>query len=141
LGGGAELILTCDIRVASERAAFGQSEIKWGMIPSCGACQRLRLLVGIGIAKEIILTGRKLTAQEAHHLGIYNRLVSEKNLMPEASSLAKEIASNPLIALKQAKKVIDAGADITMAMDLDFEASKECFFIGDTIDRTKTFSI
>ncbi len=139
LGGGAELALTCDIRVASDRAEFGQSEIKWGMIPSCGACQRLRLIVGIGIAKEIILTGRKLTAKEAHRVGIYNRLVSEKKLMPEALSLAKEISSNPMLAVKQAKKVIDAGADITRALDFDFEASKECFFSGDTIDRTKTF--
>lgn len=139
LGGGAELTLTCDIRVASVRAAFGQSEIKWGMIPSCGACQRLRLLVGVGIAKEIILTGRTLTAEEAYRLGIYNRLVTERKLMLEAVSLAKEISSNPAIALKQAKKVIDAGADIGMALEMDFEASKECFFAGDTFDRTKTF--
>ena len=139
LGGGAELVLTCDIRVASDKAAFGQTEIKWGMIPSCGACQRLRLITGVGIAKEIILTGRVLSAGEAHQMGIFNRLVAEDQLMSEALALAGEIASNPPIAVKQAKKVIDSGADISMALDLDFEASKACFYSGDTLDRTKIF--
>ena len=139
LGGGAELALTCDIRLASEKAAFGQTEVKWGMIPSCGACQRLRLIAGIAIAKEVILSGRVLKAREAHQMGIFNRLLPEAELMPAALALASEIASNPPLAVKQAKKAIDSGADISMALDLDFEASKECFLSGDTLDRTKTF--
>lgn len=72
-------------------------------------------------------------------MGIFNRLFPEAELMPAAAALAAEIAANPPLAVKQAKKAIDAGADITMALDLDFEASKECFFSGDTLDRTKTF--
>ena len=139
LGGGAELALTCDIRVASPKAKFGQTEIKWGMIPSCGACQRLRLITGMGIAREIIFTGRVLEAAEAHRLGIYNRLVPGEKLLDEAMGLAKEIADNPPLAVKQAKKVLEAGADISMALDLDFEASKECFFAGDAFSKPKTF--
>ncbi|MDP2645295.1 MAG: enoyl-CoA hydratase/isomerase family protein, partial [Desulfobacterales bacterium] len=139
LGGGAELALTCDIRLASPNARFGQSEIKWGMIPSCGACQRLRLIAGMGVAKEIILSGRTLEAQEAFRLGIYNRLVPENMLMAEALNLAGEIASNSPVAVRQAKKALDWGADIAGALDMDFEASKECFFAGDTLDLSKTF--
>ena len=139
LGGGAELALTCDIRVASPVARFGQSEIKWGMIPSCGACQRLRLITGMGIAKEIILTGRVLNADEAYKLGIYNRLVPADKVQEEAMNLAGEISGNPPIAVKQAKKVLDLGADISAALDFDFEASKECFFTGDALNKPKTF--
>jgi len=139
LGGGAELALTCDIRIAAPAAKFGQSEIKWGMIPSCGACQRLRLITGMGVAKEIILTGRVLEADEAYRLGIYNRLVPGESLLEEAMKLAKEISENPPIAVKQAKKALDMGADISAALDFDFEASKECFFSGEALKGPKTF--
>lgn len=139
LGGGAELALTCDIRLASHEARFGQSEIKWGMIPSCGACQRLRLITGMGMAKEIIFTGRVLEAEEAYRLGIYNRLVPGERLMEEAMNLAKEISANPPLALKQAKKALDVGADINAALDFDFEASKEGFFAGDALSGPKRF--
>ncbi len=139
LGGGAELALACDIRVASPAARFGLSEIKWGMIPSCGACQRLRLVTGMGMAKEIILTGRVLEAEEAYRLGIYNRLAPYEKLEEEAINLAKQISENPPIAVKQAKKVLDSGVDISAALDFDFEASKECFFAGNALSKPKTF--
>jgi len=139
LGGGAELALACDIRVASPAARFGLSEIKWGMIPSCGACQRLRLITGMGVAKEIILTGRVLEAEEAYRLGIYNRLVPYESLQEETMRLAKQISENPPIAVKQAKKVLDLGANISAALDFDFEASKECFFAGNALSKPKTF--
>ena len=139
LGGGAELALACDIRVASPAARFGLSEIKWGMIPSCGACQRLRLITGMGVAKEIILTGRILEAEDACRLGIYNRLVPYEKLQEETMSLAKQISENPPVAVKQAKKVLDLGANISAALDFDFEASKECFFAGNALSKPKTF--
>lgn len=139
LGGGAELALTCDLRVASSGARFGHTEIKWGMIPSCGACQRLRLLVGMGIAKDMILTGRVLEAEEAYRLGIYNRLVPGENLMPAALGLAREIAAHPPVAVKQAKKALDTGASLASALDFDFEASKECFLAGDALAKPKKF--
>ena len=139
LGGGAEMALACDIRIATPAARFGQTEIKWGMIPSCGACQRLRLVTSVSIAKDIIFTGRVLEAEEAFRLGIYNRLVSGEQLMEEVMNLSKQISANPPIAIKQAKKVLDMGVDIRAALDFDFEASKECFFSGDTLTRVKTF--
>lgn len=139
LGGGAELAVTCDIRVACPLAKFGQTEIRWGMIPSCGACQRLRLIVGMGIAKELILTGRVLEAEEAHRLGIYNRLVPADDLMEEALEIAGQIAGNPSSAVRQAKKALDAGADISFSLDFDFEASKECFFSDDALKGPKRF--
>jgi enoyl-CoA hydratase/carnithine racemase len=139
LGGGAELALSCDIRVASPMAKFGLTEVKWGMIPSCGACQRLRLITGMGVAKEIILTGRVLEAEEAYRLGIYNRMVKREKVMEEAMNLAEEISENPPLAVKQAKKVLELGADMSLALDLDFEASKECFFAGDAMEKPKSF--
>jgi len=139
LGGGAEMAITCDLRVASPAAKFGQTEIKWGMIPSCGACQRLRLITGIGIAKELILTGRVIEAENAYKLGIYNHLTSNEKLQEVTMNLAKEISANPFIAVKQAKKTLDLGADISTALDFDFEASKECFFVGDALRKPKTF--
>ena len=130
LGGGAELILACDMRLASPDASFGQSEIRWGMIPSCGACNRLRLLAGVGVAKELIMSGRTISAAEACRVGIYNRLVEKSGLMGEALELASSIAAHSPVAVRQAKKVLDMGSNITAALDYEFEASKECFFAG-----------
>ncbi len=138
-GGGAELALACDIRIASPRARFAQSEIKWGMIPACGACQRLRMIVGIGIAKEVIFTGRVIEAEEAHRLRIYNRVVPPEDLMEEAEKLALEISKNSPIALKQAKRAIDIGASISESLDYEFEVSKECYFIGEAMTEPKKF--
>ena len=138
-GGGAELAITCDLRVACHEAKFAQSEIKWGMIPSCGACQRLRAIAGLSVAKDIILTGRVVEAEEAYRLGIYNRLVSIEDLEGETLKLANQIAGYPPSATKQAKKAIEVGANMSWAMDFDFEASKECFLSGDAFSRPKTF--
>jgi len=129
-GGGAELALACDIRIASTKGKFAQSEIRWGMIPACGGCQRLRMIVGTGKAKEIIFTGAALEAEEAVRLGIYNKVVPEEHLMTEAKKLASEISKNSLVALRQAKKAIDIGAGISESLDLEFELSKECYYAG-----------
>jgi len=132
-GGGAELALACDIRIASAEAKFAQSEIRWGMIPACGACQRLRMIVGIGRAKEIIFTGKVLEAEEAVALGIYNRVSPVDDLMAEAGRLASDIARNSPVALAQAKKAIDVGAHISESLNFEFEVSKECYFAGDAM--------
>jgi enoyl-CoA hydratase/carnithine racemase len=139
LGGGAELALACDIRIASNSAKFGQTEIKWGMIPSCGACQRLRLITGVSVAKEIVFTGRVLEAKEAYRLGIYSYLVSDEYLMVKSIELAKEIAANSPVAVKQAKKILDIGSDISRSLDFEFEASTECFVVGDAFSKSKSF--
>ena len=139
LGGGAELILACDVRLATPESFFAQSEIKWGMIPSCGACQRLRLLVGVGRAKEIILSGRKISAEEAWRIGIYNHLVPGEKLIPEAQELALAMAEHSPVALRQAKRVLDQGSDIFASLEYEFEASKECFFAGQAMEGFKEF--
>jgi enoyl-CoA hydratase/carnithine racemase len=138
-GGGAELALVCDMRVASERARFGQTEIRWGMIPACGACQRLRMIVGIGRAKEIILTGREVGVDEALQWGIYNRVVPAGRLMDEARRLALDIARNSPVAVKQAKKAVDMGAHILESLEFEFEASKACYFAGEAMTGPEKF--
>lgn len=139
LGGGAELILACDIRLATDESSFAQSEIRWGMIPSCGACQRLRLLVGIGRAKEIIFSGRKINAEEALRMGIYNHLLPEESLMATAWEMASSMAEYSPVTLRQAKRVLDQGSDISASLEFEFEASKECFFVGQAMEGFKRF--
>ncbi len=132
-GGGAEVALACDIRIASTTAKFSQSEIRWGMIPACGGCQRLRMIVGIGRAKELVFTGRVVEAEEAVQMGIFNRAVSPEDFEGEVKKLATEIANNSLLAVRQAKKAIDVGADVSAAFDYEFEVSKACYFAGDAM--------
>lgn len=139
LGGGAELALVCDIRIATPHARFGQTEIRWGMIPSAGGCQRLRLMVGMAVAKELILTGRVVEAEEALRLGIYNKVVSSEDLLAEALNVGNEMAEHSSVALKQAKKVLDFGAGLTSSLAFDLEASKECFSKGQAMDGHKAF--
>jgi enoyl-CoA hydratase/carnithine racemase len=139
LGGGAELALVCDLRIATPQARFGQTEIRWGMIPSAGGCQRLRLIVGMAVAKELIMTGRVIEAEEAVRLGIYSKVMSPEDLMPEALNMGNVMAEHSSVALKQAKKVLDFGAGLTPSLAFDLEASKECFFKGQAMDGHKTF--
>ncbi len=131
LGGGAELALSCDIRIASENARFGQTEIKWGMMPAYGGCQQLRMIVGPGMAKELILSGKIIEADEACRIGIYNRVVPSETLMEEVGQLASEIANNSSVSVIQAKKAIDVGAGISESLDFEFEVSKACYFAGE----------
>jgi methylglutaconyl-CoA hydratase len=131
LGGGAELALACDIRIASENASFGLIEIRWGIIPPGGSCQRLPRIVGSGKAKELIFTGRIIDAKEAERIGIYNQVVPSGKLFDTTHKLAEEINKNSLVAVRQAKRTMNLGANLHMAMAFDYEASKECYFVGD----------
>jgi enoyl-CoA hydratase len=139
LGGGAELALVCDIRLATPHARFGQTEIRWGMIPSAGACQRLRLITGMAVAKELILTGKVIVAEQALRLGIYNKVVTPEDLMTEALNMGNEMAQHSSVALKQAKKVLDFGAGLTPSLAFDLEASKECFYKSQAMGGHKAF--
>jgi methylglutaconyl-CoA hydratase len=132
-GGGAEVALACDIRIASSNARFSQSEIRWGMIPACGGCQRLRMIVGIGRAKELVFTGRVVESEEAVQMGIFNKVVPPEDLQEEVRKLATEIANNSPLAVRQAKKAIDGGADVSAAFDYEFEVSKACYYAGDAM--------
>lgn len=107
LGGGLELALACNIRIASEKAQFGAPEVKLGIIPGDGGTQRLPRLVGLGRAMELILTGEFIDAQEAHRIGLVNRVVSPDELMESVMTLAKKIASRPPLAVKYAKEAVN----------------------------------
>ncbi len=107
LGGGLELALACNIRIASEKAQFGAPEVKLGIIPGDGGTQRLPRLVGLGRAMELILTGDFIDAQEAHRIGLVNRVVPPDELMESVMTLAKKIALRPPLAVKYAKEAVN----------------------------------
>lgn len=110
LGGGCELILACDIVIASQSAVFGQPEINLGIIPGGGGTQRLTKRIGRLNSKELIFTGRRIDAGEALSLGLINKVVPEDKLGEEVMSLAKIISSKPLQCLKLAKSLINSGS-------------------------------
>ncbi|MBO31755.1 MAG: enoyl-CoA hydratase [Rhodospirillaceae bacterium] len=139
LGGGAEIALACDIRLAVPHAQFAHTEINWGMIPAAGAHQRLRNVVGLGMAKEIMFTGRKLEAEEAGRLGIYNHIYVPDQLMSEAAKLANTIAGHSPLAVQQSKKVYDTGAYSEEAFEFEYQASIECYTNGDAMTGAKGF--
>ncbi|ODS31920.1 MAG: putative enoyl-CoA hydratase [Candidatus Scalindua rubra] len=126
LGGGCELILACDLVVASDEAVFGQPEIGLGIIPGAGGTQRLRDRIGKLKAKELIFTGRKVSANEALSIGLINRVVSQDKLFDEAMTLARDIASKPLHCLRVAKDLINSGS-----MDKEIEEFSKMFSIED----------
>ena len=103
LGGGCELALACDIRIAAESAKFGQTEINVGLVPGGGGTLRLTQLCGIGKAKELILTGRVIKADEAERYGIFNKVVPDEVLMEEAMTMAKMMSRHSLVSLQYAK--------------------------------------
>ena len=115
LGGGCELAMACDIRIAAENARFGQPEVNLGVIPGFGGTLRLTRLVGKGRAKELIFTGDMINAQEAYRIGLANKVVAAEELLATAREMATKIASKAPVAVRFAKEAIDNG----MEMDLD----------------------
>jgi enoyl-CoA hydratase len=126
LGAGCEVALSCDLIVASESARFGQPEINIGVIPGAGGTQRLTRAVGKAIAMEMILNDRRLTAQEAHQLGMVNRVVSVESYLEEALKLAQDIASRAPVAVRAAKKMINQAFERTLSEGL--AAEKQEFY-------------
>jgi enoyl-CoA hydratase len=126
LGAGCEVALSCDLIVASESARFGQPEINIGVIPGAGGTQRLTRAVGKAIAMEMILNDRRLTAQEAHQLGMINRVVSVESYLEEALKLAQDIASRAPVAVRAAKKMINQAFERTLSEGL--AAEKQEFY-------------
>lgn len=122
LGGGCELALACDIRIASEKAKLGQPEVGLGVIPGFAGTQRFARLCGIGVAKEMIFTGDMVDPQTAKDIGLVNRVVSEENLLNEAMTVAKKIASKGPLAVKLAKTVINRGLDTNFQTGASYEA-------------------
>lgn len=121
LGGGCELAIACDIRLASENAIFGQPEVGLGITPGFGGTQRLPRLIPTGIAKELIYTARNVKAQEAKEIGLVNHVYTQEELMAEAEKLAQKILGKGQLAIQKAKKAIDVGLDSSLQRGLDME--------------------
>jgi len=123
LGGGTELTLACDFRIASDTAKFGQPEINLGIIPGAGGTQRLPRLIGTAKAKELIFLGEIIDANTALNIGLVNKVVPLSSLMEEAVKLAKKLASKPAVAMKMAKSSINIGMnlDLTSALTLEIQ--------------------
>ncbi|WP_144528155.1 enoyl-CoA hydratase [Peribacillus simplex] len=124
-GGGLELALACDIRIASETAKVGLTETSLGIIPGAGGTQRLPRIVGMPTAKELIYTARRLDAKTAHALKIISHVYSPQHLLEEAKKLAGEIAVNAPLALRAAKAAINQGAETNLKTGLQIE--KDCY--------------
>jgi enoyl-CoA hydratase len=125
LGGGCEIAMCCDLRIASENARFGQLEINLAIIPGGGGTQRLTRLVGMTKAKELIYTGDIIDASTALSIGLVNKVVPAESVLDEARQMAQKILSKSGIALYYAKKAINSGADMSLPAALDFE--ERCF--------------
>ena len=141
LGGGCELALACDYRIASERAVFGQPEILLGIIPGGGGTQRLSRLVGPAKAKDLVLTGRQVPAAEAYRIGLCDEVVPPEQLHERAFELAAELARGALAAQALAKRAVDEGLDdgLPRGMALERELFVEVFRTEDSQVGVKSF--
>jgi enoyl-CoA hydratase len=121
LGGGCELAMACDIRLASEKAKLGQPEVNLGIFPGYGGTQRLPRLVGRGKAMQLILTGEMIDAKEAHRIGLVDEVYPHDQLMDKAMELAHLICSKAPIAIAMAKECINRGLDVALSIGCDLE--------------------
>ncbi len=134
LGGGCELALACDYRIASDKAVFGQPEILLGIIPGGGGTQRLPRTVGVSRAKELMVTGRQVRADEAKSIGLADEVVDHDTLLDRALELAAEVARGPRVAQHLVKRVVDAGIETDLASGLrgEIDAFVEVFGTDDS---------
>lgn len=141
LGGGFELALACDLRLASEKARFAFPETGLGITPGFGGTQRLARLVGPALASELIFTGRTVKADEALAKGVVSQVCAPEELLDKAQELADTIAGRAPIAIRQAKKAIRGGLDLTLDKGLDYESEcfGECFDSEDQKNAMKAF--
>ncbi len=141
LGGGCELAMACDIRIASEKAQFGQPEVNLGIIPGFGGTQRLPRLVGKGMGKYLIMTGDYIKADEALRIGLVEKVVAPEELMPTCEALAKKIMSKAPIAIKAAKIAINNGImlDVPTGVALESEATCAPFASEDRVEGMTAF--
>lgn len=131
LGGGCELAMACDIRIASENASFGLPETKLGLMPGYGGTQLLPRLIGIGMAKFMIFSGEPLSAKNAYQFGLVEKVCSSENLMKEVDNVSRKISINGPLAVKACKKAINTGTTLSLddALKLELE-------IYDTVARS-----
>ncbi len=129
LGGGCEIAMSCDIRICSDNAVFGQPEVGLGITPGFGGTQRLARLVGAGMAKQMIYTARNIKADEAFRIGLVNAVYPQEELMAAAEKMAAGIAKNAPIAVRNCKKAINDGLDVDMdaALVIEEKLFGDCF--------------
>ena len=123
LGGGCEISMACDIRIASDNAKFGQPEVNLGILPGFGGTQRLARLVGKGRAKELIFTADMISAEEAYRIGLANHVVPQAELIDYCKEMAKKIISKASYGVSLAKQSINVGLDVDLASGLQLEAN------------------
>ena len=121
LGGGSELALACDLRVASESAVFGFPEVSIGLMPGAGGTQRLPRLVGLEVAKDMIFTGRRVKAKEAKEIGLVGRVVPKGEALKTAKELAAKVAANAPLGVGHAKSAMEAAGDVDLDTGLRYE--------------------
>ena len=141
LGGGCELAMACDIRIASDNAIFGQPEVSLGIIPGFGGTQRLARLVGKGRATEIICTAKNIEAVEAYRIGLVNAVVAPNELMASVKAMANKILSKAPIAVQLAKDSLNRGIDMSLQSGLAYEAENFgiCFATNDQKEGMKAY--
>jgi enoyl-CoA hydratase len=141
LGGGTEISIACDFIYASENAKFGQPEINLGVIPGFGGTQRLPRLIGTNMAKELIYTGKMISAAEALELGLVNKVVPHDSLMAEVLKTAAVIASKGKVSLREAKQAVNKGMDVDLASgcNIEIDAFALCYASSDAREGTSAF--
>ncbi len=130
VGGALEVALGCDLRIASSDSKLGLPEVKFGIIPDVGGSTRLPAVVGLGRAKELIMTARLIDAAEAERIGLVNRVVPAEELEQATDALVEELLANSHIAVGRAKRVIDASARPTLAQSLEMEVSVQEYCVA-----------
>jgi enoyl-CoA hydratase/carnithine racemase len=142
LGGGLELALACDLRVAAEGAEVGLPEVALGIIPGAGGTARLPRMVGIARAKDLILTGRRVGAAEALAMGLVSRVAPAARLREEALALAGQVARNAPLSLRQAKRAVDGGFHLPLeeALALENRLYQDCLASRDRVEALRAFA-
>jgi enoyl-CoA hydratase/carnithine racemase len=130
VGGALEVALGCDLRVASEESRLGLPEVRFGIIPDVGGSSRLPAVVGLGRAKELIMTGATIDATEAHRIGLVNRVVAADELDTATQALVDELLANSHVAVGRAKRVMDASARPALAQTLEMEVSVQEYCVA-----------
>jgi enoyl-CoA hydratase/carnithine racemase len=130
VGGALEVALGCDLRVASENSKLGLPEVKFGIIPDVGGSSRLPAVVGLGRAKELIMTARLIDAAEAHRIGLVNRVVPTEELEAATQALVEELLANSPVAVGRAKRVMDASARPALSHTLEMEVSVQEYCVA-----------
>ncbi len=141
LGGGCELAMSCDIRIAADTARMGQPEVTIGIPPGWGGTQRLMRIVGVAKAKELVYRGNMIKADEAKEIGLVNQVVPLASLMEEATKMAAEIAGNSAMGVQMSKVAINKGrnADLDTGLGIELLAWRNCFTHPDREERMTAF--